>query len=275
MGLCDDSPMGRSLRTNSKTPSRFGSSCGGSPIGQTLRLSASTGNLNEMLRTRVDEYASRLTRSQDVNSCSLNRHTRVSHVVELPNRLCHEEAQTRLRATIDLGLMGSGSGSHAMLVADRLEDPNPAVRRRALWTLKRMTMPVLRPHLGAVAEKLSHKDAEVRALAAELMGAMSYAAEPYTKEVAHCLRDPDVTVRRSAIEALALCGKNGAVPHVDAIAGCLKDEDSTIRRWALTALGKIGRAGLPHSDLVIALLRDSDFRIRQAAIVTLSEMRRK
>lgn len=195
--------------------------------------------------------------------------------MELPGRLTHEDAHTRMRATTDLMLMGSGGGSHAMLVADRLEDPSPAVRRRALWTLKRMTMPVLRPHLGAVAEKLHHKDAHVRALAAELMGAMSYAAEPYTKDVAKCLRDPDVTVRRNAIEALAQSGRNGAAPHVDAVAGCLADEDAVVRRWALTTLAKIGRAGLPHTDAVITLLRDSDFRIRQAAIVTLSEMRRK
>lgn len=227
------------------------------------------------MRSRTDDFSSRLVRSQDVNSSSLNRHTRVSHIVEMPNRLNHDEVQTRLRATIDLGLMGSGGGVHAPLVAEKLEDPSPAVRRRALWTLKRMTMPVLRPHLGQVAEKLRHSDAEVRVLATELLGSMSYAAEPYTHEVAKCVSDPHVQVRRNALEALGQCGKNGATPHVDAIAGQLKDEDNACRRLALTALAKIGRPAAPHTDAVISLLRDGDFRIRKAAMLTLAEVRRK
>jgi len=228
-----------------------------------------------MMKDRKDQFGSRLAKTQDVNSTSLNKHTRVSHIVEMPNRLSHDEEQTRLRATIDLGLMGAGGGAHAALVAEKLEDSSPAVRRRAVWTLKRMTMPVLRPHLGLVAEKLRHNNPEVRTLAAELLGSMSYGADPYTYEIACCLRDSDVQVRRKAIEALGQCGKAGAAPHVDAIAAVLQDEDSLCRRLALTALGKIGRAALPHADDVIALLRDSDFRTRQAAIVTLAELRRK
>jgi len=238
-------------------------------------MSASTGDLKGLLRDRRENFCGRLTRTQDVNSCSLNRHTRVSHIVELPNRLTHEEAQVRMRATIDLGLMGTGGGAHAALVAERLEDESPAVRRRALWTLKRMTMPVLRPHLGSIVQKLQHKDAEVRVLVAELMGSMSYAADPHTYEIAVCLRDRDVNVRRRSIEALAQCSKAGAVPHVEVIASCLKDEDPHMRRCACNCLGKLGKASLPYYDNVIPLLRDPDFHIRQAAITTLAEMRRK
>lgn len=280
LGFDAESPNAKSLRLNSRRPSRLSSSsC--SPIGQTLRRpskgSMCTGNLQSLLKETdiTEQFCGRLARSQDVNSTSLNKHTRVSHIVEMPNRLNHDEVQTRMRATIDLGLMGSGGGAHAPHVAEKLEDPDPAVRRRALWTLKRMTMPVLRPHLQIVADKLQHKDSEVRALAAELLGAMSYGAEPYSLEVAQCLRDSDVQVRRNAIEALGQCGKAGATPHVDAIARCLKDEDSTCRRLALTDLGKIGRPALPHAPDVISLLRDGDVSIRKAAMTTLQEMRRK
>jgi len=278
LGFDAESPNAKRLTKDSRRPSRLSSSsC--SPIGQTLRQSSkslSTGNLQrQSSKIRTEQFCSLLARSQDVSATSLNKHTRVSHIVAMPVRLNHEEVQTRMRATIDLGLMGSGGGAHAPHVAEKLEDPDPAVRHRALWALKRMTMPVLRPHLQIVADKLKHKDANVRALAAELLGEMSYGAEPYCLEVAQCLRDPDVQVRRNAIEALGKCGKTGATPHVDAIAECLKDEDGACRLLALTAIAKIGRAALPHAADVIALLRDEDVKIRKAAIVTLQEMRRK
>lgn len=301
-GVHDASPHGKALRTHSLTPSRFSGSCT-SPFGQTLRSASagllerpgSTGSMGSTKpgtpastkssrcstpQINAEEYIPRLCRSQDVNCCGLNRHTRVSHVVELPNRLQHEDVTTRLRAVLDLGLMGSGGGTHASIVADKLDDPSPAVRKRAHWTLKKMTMPVLRPHIAKVAKKLQHKDANVRAMAADLLGDMSYKAEfdqPMKDamiEVSLRLSDPDVQVRRNALEALCKCGKTGQLQHIDKVAKSLHDQDNDCRRLALTVMGKIGKAALPHTEAVVELLRDGDFRIRQAAIVTLAEMRR-
>lgn len=273
LGLCAASPLGRILDKNGTRPPNF-SDKGESAFGETLRLNSSTGDLGKTLNRMRKEYDSRLVRTQDVGCSSLNKHTRTAHVMELPKRLQHEEASHRLRAVVDLGLMGTGAGALAPFVAEKLSDKDAAVRRRAVWTLNRMSMPVIRPHLGTVAKKLRHSNPDVRALAANLLGSMSYGADQHAYHISVCLNDEDVTVRQEAIQALAKCGRAGSVPFVKQIGASLKDEDATVRRWACTALGKIGKPATSFIPDIVALLRDGDFRIRQAATTALQEIRR-
>jgi hypothetical protein len=273
LGLCAASPLGKTLDKNGNRPLNFLDK-GESAFGETLRLNSSTGDLSKTLKRMRNEYDSRLIRTQDVGASSLNKHTRTAHVMELPKRLQHEEARHRLRAVADIGLIGSGAGALAPFVAEKLGDKDAAVRRRAVWTLNRLTMPVIRPHLGVVAKKLRHEHPDVRALAANLLGSMSYGADQHAYHISVCLKDEDVRVRQEAIQALAKCGKAGSVPCVNQIGACLKDEDATVRRWACTALGKIGRPASNFVPDVVTLLRDGDFRVRQAATTALQEIRR-
>lgn len=88
--------------------------------------------------------------------------------------------------------------------------------------------------------------------------------------LAAALRHPDVRVRRSALDALEMCGPL-ALPVLPALTLALHDRDRFVRWSAVRAVGKLGpaAAGQTESDLT-RLLQDPDGDLRKAAASALA-----
>lgn len=125
-----------------------------------------------------------------------------------------------------------------------LGDPDPAVRRIALWGLSELR-PAPAETGGAVARLLADPTPEVRAEAARALG--DFAAVDRADAVAALLHDPDTRVRAAAVHAL------GDLQHPGtraALQAALNDPEEAVRakaRWALAQVADteriIGRYG--------------------------------
>jgi HEAT repeat protein/beta-lactamase regulating signal transducer with metallopeptidase domain len=81
------------------------------------------------------------------------------------------------------------------------------------------------------------------------------------------LRDPDVEVRRVAVQSLSNFEDPRAVPG---LVGALKDTDTEVRMYAAVALGNLGdERALPG---LLAALKDSNSEVRQHALSALQSM---
>jgi len=168
------------------------------------------------------------------------------------------------------------AGPHAELVIKRLDDEDSRVRRRAVWALKEMTAPQLEPHKGLIAARLKNRNPEVRIAAAEIMGFMGklavdiHGVHAYALE--NCLRDEDVMVRRTVVEAFCKWEKV-AKPHAKALAHALEDSDPLVRKLACTALGNLGQSAKPHESQLADHLTDADGMVRKVALAALQQVR--
>ena len=81
------------------------------------------------------------------------------------------------------------------------------------------------------------------------------------------LRDPNVEVRRAAVNSLGNFEDHTAVP---ALREALKDDDAEVRAGALEALGNLEDVG--SADAIAALLKDPNKDVRAKAIEALGEL---
>jgi HEAT repeat protein len=121
------------------------------------------------------------------------------------------------------------------------------------------------PAIGRLSLALKDKDADVRQVAAKVLGEIgnTRAVEP----LIFALKDSDSAVRIVAIQSLGKIGDAHAVqPLIDA----LKDEVANVRRAATNALVRIDAARVVEP--LIAALKDKDKEVRRVAAQSLGEI---
>jgi putative heme-binding domain-containing protein len=119
-----------------------------------------------------------------------------------------------------------------------LEDPRPAVRRRAVQTLGEKGLQVV-PMIGAVIG--SHRSVEARRNAVWAATRIDHASARAV--VRQALADADESVRQAALHSVSVWRDRDALP---ALLGMLKNPSLPNRRAAAEALGRIGdRSAVP------------------------------
>ena len=210
----------------------------------------------------------------------LLRRREASHrtVEALVTRLNHEVAQERWEAAAALGDSDFPEAAEALVSA--LSDAHPFVRWQAGQALgrvasrlrrKRSGPPLLRSlrpeiELSSLVEGLTElagdSDGQIRASAAEALGAMGVASGLVV--LRELLADEHATVRASAAAAV---GKLGSERATGELLTLLDDDDRWVRRAAVEALGRIGGASAERA--LVAQLGSTDLMLRASAAAAL------
>ncbi|HEY7425922.1 MAG TPA: HEAT repeat domain-containing protein [Gemmataceae bacterium] len=189
-------------------------------------------------------------------------------------------------------------GLAAAALTKLLEDPSARRTRQAEREELQPLLLALRDQGPILARSLRDGDPEVRILTHKTLEELSFARERWVQhraqaddpaegreedmlgEVLHdalpglaaALGHPDVRVRRSALDALEMCGLL-ALPVVPALTQALHDPDRFVRWSAVRTVGKLGPSAAPQtvSDLS-RLLRDPDLDLRKAAAAALARL---
>ncbi|XWK89918.1 MAG: hypothetical protein U7127_07560 [Phormidium sp.] len=120
-------------------------------------------------------------------------------------------------------------------------------------------------------------DASVRNSAAEALGKLGQAAQPYIPDIANILKDKKVGIdaRRSAAQALGNLGQ-AAQPYIPDILNILKDDKANINviNSSAEALGKLGQAAQPYIKDIANILKDekADADVRGHAAAALGDL---
>lgn len=177
----------------------------------------------------------------------------------LVRKIAAEESQASRSAT--RMILDLGSDGVAMLALS-LNAPTAASRRRILATMQKVqeaelkAMPafpapvseIVLPHLNSIAALLEDEDAQIRAMAAKMLGCCGAAAVPFAASLAKLVYDEDPCVRAKTVEALASLGSSAA-RHTGAIATVLWDTEVTVQLAALKALGRSARVSMSKNPL--------------------------
>jgi HEAT repeat protein len=211
------------------------------------------------------------------------------HVAHEVKALRGRRSWKRAAAAAVLGDMASPTAVPALL--DALDDPERDVRASAArslallrateaveplvealaagrlqravggWALMQMGEAAV-PQLRAL---LDSEDADVRAVAAELLGLTGSAAD--SKVLIERLRDPRAEVRAKSAHAL---GRLGAADAATALRDVLGDRIFFVRAAAARALGQIGDR--PSSAALVHIAQTDRFEAAQAAARALAEL---
>jgi HEAT repeat protein len=169
-----------------------------------------------------------------------------------------------------------GAGARARAAAHRLDDPDPAVRRKAVMALARAGSPAVAvPRLAAA---LQDGDEHVRAEAASGLEATPGSAGAMGALVA-AVGDPSALVRGHA--ARAVCASAGGrvptdvatLPLLRALLDSAREhgDDEMPDAALVLCLASFGPSATPH---LIAAFDDADFRVRWHAAAALMQLRR-
>lgn len=191
--------------------------------------------------------------------------------------LADKRSEVRKAAVISLRYQGDGRASRAL--APLLKDPDVQVRAATASTLRKLdwhpaneeeraAFEVASGHvlsatfsgraaIAPLVQTLKHQASDVRRSVA---AALEFIDDPRALQpLLDTVKDPDPTVRVSAIHAL---GKAASHPAVNALLQSLaKDPDNRVRLAAIQVLVKGHRA--PPLHLFLELLQDPYFEIRQ------------
>ena len=193
------------------------------------------------------------------------------HADALMEALRNERPEVHQAACDALARLGSAAapGLAAQLRAADGDGCGVATRATACSALGQMG-PAAAAQVGDVAALLADEHDRVRLAACLAMGRMCQGpgvpreAAPHAAEVAACLADADVEIRRAAGEALYQMGEEVA-PHADAVAWRLVDEQWQVRRAACAVLGELGPAAAPQAEALATCLADPQPQVREAA----------
>ena len=180
------------------------------------------------------------------------------------------------------------AGVDALAFALR-KDKSPAVREAAANALARISSPIegvtdappSKDAVGALAAALKDDNFDVRAAAADALGALGRHAQDAVPELTQAVRDnkDQVRVRSYAVIALGRIGKE-AQPGISALLEILKEKDlppskpeprraqADLRRSAVEALGAIGHLSAlePLAAFFTERVKAGDATLAQAAI---------
>jgi HEAT repeat protein len=121
-------------------------------------------------------------------------------------------------------------------------------------------------------KELEHKDARVRAEAAEDLGQLGADARGALPKLRDALRDPDGHVRVFAAEAITGIDLK-SLPPLDTLLAALQDGDQDVRGAAAAALAGLGaRAGDAVPAFLAALRLDKDKYVRSVAAYALGQI---
>ncbi len=150
-------------------------------------------------------------------------------------------------------------------IASLLNDFDPEVREGAIFALARLAGSD-RAGVTQIAGSLaSHKNPEKRRDSAHLFGALQD-----IERLSLLMKDDDVTVRKTAVSALADLKNRASEGH---LMMALVDEDPEVRIAAASALGDT--AGENAVDSLLLLLKDEDQWVRCAALKSLGKLKGK
>ncbi len=116
-----------------------------------------------------------------------------------------------------------------------------------------------------IADCLKDSDVPVRRAAIGLLGTIKPTVPDIHKQIADCLKDSDVLVRRAAIDLLHTIKPTDPEIHKQ-IVGYLTHSDVFVRRAAIDLLGTIKPTDPEIHKPIAACLTDSDANVRRAAI---------
>jgi HEAT repeat protein len=211
----------------------------------------------------------------------------------LIERLCRYPADEADLAARVLAQIGAPSVPE---LVKALDDPSPAVHKRALWALG-VIGPDAREAVQPVSNFLTDKDATIRSLAAVVLGEMGPQGRPAIPQLVKALRDADpqvrawaamalhdigpetlgyllalvndgdLAVRLSAVQALPAFQESGEV--VPALVGALKDPNRQVRAAAAAGLVQLGPdAQIALPDLV-ENLKENDLELQTRALTAI------
>src|SRR5262249_53405851 len=155
----------------------------------------------------------------------------------------------------------------------RRPGPVPVARRRgprarlAAAALLRVAPTDSRP-VKVLAHGMASADAVTRRYAARAAG-LAGAAAPLAGKLAALLKDPDVAVRRSALQALATLGPPAALA-VGTVTGLLDQPESAV--GAADPPGRIGPAARPSLKRLAQMLSAGDTAQRWAAVRAMAQI---
>jgi HEAT repeat protein len=165
-----------------------------------------------------------------------------------------------LPVRVACSLMEIGSPRAQKVLADALNDDNPAVRAAASYAFSRAPRVSKTPEVLAAIMRERIDDWRDRT-ATELV----QLGAPAVPGVAALLRDEDPRVRCAAIDVLRQIGDAAASR---ALAGALRDPDPLVREAVVKALADVGGPGAAKS--IRALMSDSDPGVRETAMAALA-----
>jgi uncharacterized protein (UPF0147 family) len=168
----------------------------------------------------------------------------------------------------------------ARKAADILKDEkvDASVRGSAAEALGKLGQ-AAQPYIPDIANILKDKKVGIyaRRSAAQALGNLGQAAQPYIPDILDILKDDkvDINVINSSAEALGKLGQ-AAQPYIKDIANILKDEkaDASVRRGAVEALGDLGQAAQPYIKDIANILKDDnvDASVRRSAAEALGNL---
>ncbi|CAE8623222.1 unnamed protein product [Polarella glacialis] len=162
-----------------------------------------------------------------------------------------------------------------LLLALCIDDPDSEVRASSIAALQDLadrghepTLAVL--HRCLEADRLGHACRMAVATLAKI--AMPGDVRAVHAAIGH-LKDADVAMRRTALEALPSCAKPGDEEAIAAIAGCLEDRDASVRQCAVEALELVAHKGQDSAiSLSASLLRHVKADVRAVAVQALARV---
>lgn len=179
-----------------------------------------------------------------------------------------------LRATALLAQLGPKAGVAAPALAAALSDPNPEVRREALFALASMG-PDAAPALAAITKALDDPEMPVRAIAAYALGSIGEGAQSAVPKLRTELKSSDPVVRVAAAWALVHISPDArqvASEVLPVLTAGLKNNVVAVRRGSAEALGHLGKGARGAEGALKVAANDEDETVRKAALAALEQL---
>jgi HEAT repeat protein len=182
---------------------------------------------------------------------------------ELTALLKDDDPRVRSMAAVALSRISPSPTSAVPSLVDSLKDPVPMVRTSAAFALVNID-PHHREMVPILVDVLDPKDAYERSVIVSDLWKMGPDGQDAAPVLAHLLAtDPDVQVRKGAVEALEKVDpKNAATPLSQAL---LHDKDLEVRTAALKSIGNLGEDGAAAIPALIESLRSENADIVSGA----------
>ncbi len=177
------------------------------------------------------------------------------------------------RALIEgLGGMGQVDAEIATALAEAIGDRDANTAKSAGYALgkfREKLWPHRAPVMAMLAKRGLRSSARMPLIAA--LGRMGRSDDDLTAAMARLTRDKDSSVAIAAVEAIAGFGK-GAAAALPALAALARNPDIDVRRIAIQSFGKIGVADKRVVQVLVGAIRDREPLVTIAACHSLSQL---
>jgi HEAT repeat protein len=181
-----------------------------------------------------------------------------------------KDKKERDQAAAALGL-GSVKGLNvASALINALDDPDPGVVTTCIGALVSMNYHT-EAALTPIAGLLKHKDAAVRAQAAQALALAGPKARGAASLLIAGLDDPNPAVVGISMNALVQMKLSGA--ELSPVAKMLKHSSALLRAQAAQALGQAGSEGSAVAPALIEALDDRDPGVVEACVIALAQLK--